>query len=142
MNRKICFIGVVVILLLVTISFSSAISSNTTNAVKKESPLYRIRTKLAICKEIGRILDNIKTKFLGERIFQIPDILSRLVRNGEDEVSYVPVQRSICCTGKAPTCYGKGTCDDGVLCEPPSVTPTKCILTCSDGITCNGVSKC
>ncbi|HEY0089047.1 MAG TPA: hypothetical protein VGB37_09390 [Candidatus Lokiarchaeia archaeon] len=58
--------------MLVTISFASAINSNTTNVEKKESPLYRIRTRLAIGEKIGQIFKNIKTKFLGDRMFFLP----------------------------------------------------------------------
>ena len=63
MNKKILSVGIFAILMLVTISFASAI--NTTNAEKKESPLYNLRTRLAI----GEIIQNLKAKFFGERLF-------------------------------------------------------------------------
>ena len=132
--KKILGVGIMLLLTLVAISYATATSN--VGVDKKESPLYRIRTKIAISEEIGKISDNIKTKFLGDRIFQIPKILYKLVEIRNDEVSYMQPMHSICCTGKLPTCYGKGTCDDGFLCEPLSVTQTKSILTCS------GVSQC
>ena len=58
--------------MLLVITFASAINSNITAVEKKESPLYNIRTGLAIGEKISQILENIKTKFLGERIFFIP----------------------------------------------------------------------
>ena len=59
MNKKIFLISILAVFMLVTISFASAINSNTTNVEKKESPLYRIRTRLAIGEKIGQIFKNI-----------------------------------------------------------------------------------
>ncbi|HEY0087969.1 MAG TPA: hypothetical protein VGB37_03950 [Candidatus Lokiarchaeia archaeon] len=73
MNKKILLFGIFAVLMLVTITFASAINtSNTTNIEKKESPLFKIRIRLAIGEKIGQIFENIKTKFLGDRIFIIP----------------------------------------------------------------------
>ena len=69
--KKILIISISAVLMLVTISFASAIDTNT-DVEKKESPLYKIRTRQAIREKIGKIIENIKTKFLGERIFFLP----------------------------------------------------------------------
>jgi len=70
MNKKILSISILAVLMLVAISYATAI--NTTNVEKKESPLFRIRTRQAVTERIGKIIETIKTKFLGERIFFIP----------------------------------------------------------------------
>ena len=69
--KKTAIIGFLAVLMLVTISFASAVSTNT-NTEKKESPLFRIRTKQSVGEKIGRIIENIKTKFIGDRIFFLP----------------------------------------------------------------------
>lgn len=78
MNKKILIFVVLATLMLVTITFATAIQ--TTNTNKKESPLYKIRTKLAI----GERIQNLKTKFIGERIFFLPSLL---LRNQPDQLS-------------------------------------------------------
>ena len=72
-NKKILIISILAVLTLVTISYASAMNNNNTTQVeKKESPLYKIRTRSVIREKINQILEHIKTKFLGERIFFIP----------------------------------------------------------------------
>ena len=70
MNKKI-LVGCVLLFMLVTIPLVSAINQEV-NIEKKDSPLYRIRTRLAINEKISNIVENIKTKFLCERIFFLP----------------------------------------------------------------------
>jgi hypothetical protein len=70
MKRKITIVSIITILMLVTISYETAL--NTKDVEKKESPLYKIRTKNAIKEKIGEIIKNIKTRFLNRRIFFIP----------------------------------------------------------------------
>ena len=73
MNKKILVVSILSIFILVAISFATTVSSNTTKTNdKKESPLYRIRTRRAIRERLGRIIENIKTKFQGDRIFFLP----------------------------------------------------------------------
>ncbi|HEY0087970.1 MAG TPA: hypothetical protein VGB37_03955 [Candidatus Lokiarchaeia archaeon] len=73
MNKKILLVSILSILMLVTISFASAINTENLNEVKnKESPLFKIRTRSAIGEKIGHIIKNIKAKFIGERIFFLP----------------------------------------------------------------------
>jgi hypothetical protein len=67
MNKKILIFGVLAALMLVTISFATAVTTNT-QTTQKESPLYNVRTKLAI----GERIQNLKTKFIGERLFFLP----------------------------------------------------------------------
>jgi hypothetical protein len=74
MNKKILIISVLAVLMLVSISFVSAAEVNT-DAEKKDSPLYGIRTRRAITEKIDDIVDNIRAKFIGERMFFIPSIL-------------------------------------------------------------------
>jgi hypothetical protein len=70
--EKITIIAIFVILMLVMISYASAINTKT-NIEKKESPLFQVRTRAVNGEKIIDILDNIKTKFLGERLFFIPN---------------------------------------------------------------------
>ena len=71
MNKKILVVCILVVFTLVAISFASAINT-TTPVKKKESPLYGIRTRRAIGERLGKIIEHIKTKFLGERVFFLP----------------------------------------------------------------------
>ena len=72
MKKRISAIGVITAFMLLAISFASAVNTNETNYEDKESPLYRIRTRQAITERMGNMLENIKIKFLGERVFFIP----------------------------------------------------------------------
>ena len=45
-----------------TISFATAV---TTNTQKRESPLYKIRNKLAIGEKLQNLKENIKARFVG-----------------------------------------------------------------------------
>ncbi len=67
MNKKILIFGALAALMLVTITYASAVTT-TTQTTRKESPLFKIRTRLAI----GDKIQNLKTKFFGERIFFLP----------------------------------------------------------------------
>ena len=72
MKKKILLISTLAVFSMLIISFASAISTNTTNVERKESPLYRIRTINSVGVKLGDILHQIKTKFLGEKIFFLP----------------------------------------------------------------------
>jgi len=80
MKKKIPLFSILVIFMLLIISFATAVK--TTDVEKKESPLYGIRIRRAINEKIGKIIDNIKIKFLGERIFYLPskEIIDKLRR--------------------------------------------------------------
>ena len=71
MNKKILIVSILAVFTLVAISFATAINT-TTSVKKKESPLYRIRTRRAIGERLGKIIDYIKTRFLGDRLFFLP----------------------------------------------------------------------
>lgn len=68
LNKKIIVISILAVLILVTISFSTAVSSNTSKSAKRESPLFGIRTRQAIREKIGDLL----RRFVGEQVFFLP----------------------------------------------------------------------
>ncbi len=76
MNKKILIFGALTALMLVTITYASAVTT-TTQTTRKESPLYKIRTRLAIGEKIQNLKETIKTLFVGKRIFYLPFQLSR-----------------------------------------------------------------
>jgi len=69
--------------MLAAISYATAVNTNGTNIENKDSPLFGIRTQRAIREKIGEIMKNIKTKFIGERIFFVPfqQIRNKINRN-------------------------------------------------------------
>jgi hypothetical protein len=67
MKIKLIAVSILAVFLLITISIVSAVSSETTDE-DKESPLYKIRTKLAI----GERVQNLITELSGERVFFLP----------------------------------------------------------------------
>ena len=76
MNKKLLLISFLTVFLLLTITFASAV--NTSTPVKnKESPLFGIRTRRAVKEKIGEVVENIKTRFIGERVFFLPFIWLR-----------------------------------------------------------------
>ena len=87
--------------MLLTISFATA--TQNTNIEQKESPLYKIRTKNAIGEKIGKLVNQIKTKFLGERFFWLPKSFLFFTNDRPELVLQTPApHHSICCT-KGPT---------------------------------------
>ena len=82
MNKKLLVVSILAVFMLVAISLTSAVSSNEVKTVveKKESPLFGIRTRQAIKEKLGEIIENIKTKYIGERLFFLP---FQLIRNGD-----------------------------------------------------------
>ena len=72
MKKKILIVGVFAVFILVAISYASAVATNTTNIEKKESPLYGLRARRAISEKLDVVIENIKTRFLGERLFCVP----------------------------------------------------------------------
>ena len=73
MNKKILIVSIIAVFLLVAISLSTAVSSNTVNTIKKkESPLFGIRTRRAVKERVGEVIENIKAKYIGERVFFLP----------------------------------------------------------------------
>ena len=72
MNKKIVLISMTAVLMMMTISFVSAVTTNT-QTTRKESPLFQIRTNTRINR-----VENIITNFLQrDRIFIIPNLLQK-----------------------------------------------------------------
>ena len=72
MKKKLLVVCILAVFLLVVISFTSVVGYNTSKPIKKESPLFGIRGRRAIYEKIGDILENIKTRYIGERLFFLP----------------------------------------------------------------------
>jgi len=102
MNKKILVVSILAIFMLVTISFASAITTNTTSTKKKESPLYRIRTRLAIGERILQIFKNIISRFIGERIFFLPNLL---LKNKENSAFSTIFEKYTCFPSNYCTTY-------------------------------------
>ena len=68
MENKIKILGVLAICMLVTLSLTTVVSSNKTKDTK-ESPLYKIRAKRVISERLTNLIEQIKTKFIGDRMF-------------------------------------------------------------------------
>jgi hypothetical protein len=102
--KKIVMISILAVFMLVLISYATAV--NIRDVERKESPLYRIRAVTAIGEKVDRIVDNIKTKFLGERIFflQFP-----WLKNEQGEKIWTTIQETICvpmtCGGQKWYCF-------------------------------------
>ena len=71
MNKKLCIGCILAVFMLVAVSFSSAVGRDT-DVEKKESPLFRIRTRVAIGEKISNIIINIRDKLFEERIIFLP----------------------------------------------------------------------
>jgi hypothetical protein len=78
--KNVNLVSIVVIILLLAISITSVVGSNNSNSIKKESPLYSIRTKQAIKEKI----DNSQRSFVGEKIFflQFKWLKNSIMRKG------------------------------------------------------------
>lgn len=88
--KKIIYLSILVVFMLVAISFATAANTKTAKSIeKKESPLYKIRTNGAI----GKNIDVIKTKFMENRLFFIP----LAIKNKEKEMQSLP--------SGIPTCF-------------------------------------
>jgi hypothetical protein len=68
MNKKILFISVLSVFMLLAIAFASTVTSDTQKPPKKESPLFGIRVRQAIKEKISDFI----TRFVGERVFFLP----------------------------------------------------------------------
>jgi hypothetical protein len=99
MKRKILLISILAVFMLVAISFSTAVK--TTNAETKESPLFKIRTKQSIGEKIGNIVEQIKTKFLGYRMFFLPNLqwVINKIHHGSMFLPCITWIKSQCSTG-------------------------------------------
>jgi len=104
MNKKIKIIGGLIAFLLITIVFASTVSSYSEKAVEnKESPLYQIRTQQRIIQKIDYLIKNIKTKFLGERMFFLPAKWIKIKNiSRQSELATLPI--GICSSKTCITC--------------------------------------
>jgi len=116
MNKKILTISILAIFMLVTISFATAINTNTTNTQKRETPLFKIRTKRAI----GERIENIKIWFIRNRIFRIPILYTFYKYKSQN--SLVSEGNTYCYTWCAPSGV---TCD--MFCEKV-LTESRCTV--------------
>ena len=125
MNKKI-LIGSVLAVLLVTISYTSAIAQN--EPKPKESPLYRIRTRNAISEKITEIVENIRTKLFGERSFFLPATLLKgflpLSSN-----SLLSIGDSACGSKLCEPIFG-GTLDPLPICDHTGLNYLTCQIIC------------
>jgi hypothetical protein len=120
MNKKILMVSVLAVFMLVAISFATAI--NTTPAKKKESPLFQIRTRLAIGERLQDLKDTLKARFVGERLFFLPfNWLKNNIQGQTLDSIVVPTNcQSSCTYEKTDTCYNCQTS-----------RPTLCYHTCA-----------
>jgi len=72
MNKKLLVVSILAVFMLMAISYASAVSTQTANTTKKESPLFGVRTRKAIGERLQELRENIKTRFIGERVFFLP----------------------------------------------------------------------
>jgi len=70
MNKKLWVFSILAIFMLVVISFASTVTSNTTDTPRRKgySPLFLIRVR----KAINERTEDIKSMYLGERVFFLP----------------------------------------------------------------------
>ena len=112
MKKIILIIGVLAVLILSSLSFVSAINPKK-NVENKESPLYKLRIKNTLKTKVTQIIQNIKTKFLGQRTFFIP-ILDRFE---DTRYLYLTLDRSeFTCSPATVFCF-KTAC-----CKPTAMT--------------------
>jgi len=104
MNKKILSVSILAIFMLVAISYATAV--NTTDVDNKESPLYGIRSKRAKGEKISNIIENIKIKFLGERIFFLPfqRLRDTYAFSLREQIASKPPTGMYCTSGLPTTC--------------------------------------
>lgn len=97
--------------MLLAIAFASTVSSNTLKPAKKESPLFRIRTRQAIKEKIG----NMMRRFIGERVFFLP---FQWIKNKVNFQLYIKTFYYTCIyqtcmykTNDCITCWSPPSCD-------------------------------
>ena len=73
MKKNLIIISFIICIILLTISITSAIEVNKNQSIEnKESPLYKIRTRQVLGDRLKELIECIKAKFLGERMFFLP----------------------------------------------------------------------
>jgi len=134
MKKKITIISFLAVVFLISVSMVSAINTAEINNEKEESPLYNYRTNKAIQEKI----QNIKTKFFGDRLFFLPfQWLRDNNLNLRDRLQEKDTSSDFTCeqfTNNCATCAGPycGPTKDG---SPTCYSPT-CTNTCQPTILC------
>jgi len=120
MKRKLIIVSVLAVLMLVAISFSTAVSSDTTTEVK-ESPLYNVRTSRAISKELK--LPTLSYIFK-DRISILSILKSKLL--------YIENSDIILSTTRDDGCWTWDTICKGAfnMCDEPPYEPNTVLDTC------------
>jgi hypothetical protein len=147
---KITIITIFVVLMLVMISYASAINTKT-NIEKKESPLFQVRVRTAIGEKMIDILNDIKTKFLGERLYFKPNEWLKSIFTKQNEIQckwsseeYCSSRTSSCAclqaryTNKDPY----DSCRSYCVCQAEMRTyyDTNCpVFTCNNAKLCEGI---
>ena len=73
MKKNLIIISFIICIILLTISITSAIEVNKNQSIEnKESPLYKIRTRQVLGNRLKELIECIKARFLGERMFFLP----------------------------------------------------------------------
>jgi hypothetical protein len=133
-------VGILAIFLLVTISFASAVDTSTEDVEKKVSPLFSIRKSRAISEKITSIIENIKTRFLGDRIFFLSFPLLKSFQQNNEQNRPITIQIKCGTSDTDPDCsYGlqhfRLKCHVHGLTE--SYGQDSCITSMGDLMTCN-----
>jgi hypothetical protein len=110
MNKKILLISILAVFVLLAVSFSTIVSSKPEE--QRESPLYGIRTRRAITEKITNIMENIRPKFLRERMFfiTVKDLRYKRYDCSMESVDIPTCPGNPCtfeCTQKMTSCPGK-----------------------------------
>jgi len=122
MNKKLLVVSILAVFMLLAISFASAVSSNTTTDEKRESPLFRVRTRRAIGDRLQELKENIKAKFIGDRVFFLPFQWLRDLRSGR--------LGPLGCYSFAKNCLYTG--GDDFTCDYTNcISPYKCTIACT-----------
>ena len=109
MNKKILIISIVAVFMLLALSFASTVSSNTSKPIRKESPLFGIRTRQAIKEKIGQVIENIKAKYIGERVFFLP-FQSISLKQQNYQWTKDECETELKCTAGTPSCFDTYGC--------------------------------
>ena len=120
MNKKILFIAILSIFIIISVGLVSAVNTQTKEKQNKElkkinSPLFKIRTQESIREEetpIKNKIKNIITNFLENRIF----LIGRLIKKPRENMdTTAPIdfctQGELCAKSIGHSTYQCGTCD-------------------------------
>jgi len=132
MQKKIIIFSILAILMLVSISFATAVNTYS-KSDKKESPLFNFRTK----KAINQNIKNIITRFFGKRVFFLTFKWEKILNKNVD--SYTEEDRctnDVVCRTQAKDTYCPTDCHATCL-EGCTSQPTIICGTCTEGIICD-----